>query len=510
MATHRLRTVHLPLAVLLFALCLFLYTRGNTFPYFYHPDEPDKVEQVITGNWNFHHPLLLLSTTKLVVHLPVFEKSRQGIAVAGRWVSAAFAAMAVVALTLLAFCYRGVPGAISVGLLLTLNHQFFELSHYLKEDTALLAGIALTFLALAVFWQKPSLPSTACLGAACAIALSGKYVGAVMIPLALGAIFTIHRSPFTIRSSVPKLLAAFIGALLLTVALVNFPVWQNLQTLTQSFGREVELVVNGQQGMTRRVPHAQYWNVFRDNTNPVLWFFIVWHLVVFWKSRRERTLPEWLITIFPFAFAIALSFSPKTNDRYFLPATALFLYLAGLGVLDTAGWLKSFVRPGFALAICIALAGISQLPSFARYWNAFQRDDHVGLRAWIETNLPHNAVILQDSRVGLPVTGNARDASRQTPLIQKVITNRGDNPELATLESVKGIGVTHVIVSQSDYGRYFLKGLKPRQGYTDSYTLKRDFYARLFREGELLWSRPRSTVIYLHPGIEVYRLSLNR
>ena len=37
----------------------------NTFPFYYHPDEPGKVEQVLGMRpWNFHHPTLLLSTTK--------------------------------------------------------------------------------------------------------------------------------------------------------------------------------------------------------------------------------------------------------------------------------------------------------------------------------------------------------------------------------------------------------------------------------------------------------------
>src|SRR2546422_6738796 len=52
----------LPWALLLFAACLWLDTRHNDFPFFYHRDEPDKVSQVIRGEWNFHHPALMLAT----------------------------------------------------------------------------------------------------------------------------------------------------------------------------------------------------------------------------------------------------------------------------------------------------------------------------------------------------------------------------------------------------------------------------------------------------------------
>ena len=49
----------------LFTLALMLNTRHNWFPYFYHPDESAKVAQVMTGNWNYHHPMLLLATLTL-------------------------------------------------------------------------------------------------------------------------------------------------------------------------------------------------------------------------------------------------------------------------------------------------------------------------------------------------------------------------------------------------------------------------------------------------------------
>ena len=55
--------------VALVACAFLLNTRHNQFAYFYHPDEPGKVEQVIEGKWNFNHPMLLLSTAKVAVEL---------------------------------------------------------------------------------------------------------------------------------------------------------------------------------------------------------------------------------------------------------------------------------------------------------------------------------------------------------------------------------------------------------------------------------------------------------
>ena len=88
-------------AFALFVATLVLHTRHNTFPFYYHPDEPGKVEQVLGMRpWNFHHPMLLLSTTKLIASS---ARTEQTVVETGRWVSAAFTAGAVVALSLLGY-----------------------------------------------------------------------------------------------------------------------------------------------------------------------------------------------------------------------------------------------------------------------------------------------------------------------------------------------------------------------------------------------------------------------
>ena len=51
----------------LLALLLWAYTRHNNFPFYYHTDEPGKVEQVISGEHNYRHPLLMINATDLVV-----------------------------------------------------------------------------------------------------------------------------------------------------------------------------------------------------------------------------------------------------------------------------------------------------------------------------------------------------------------------------------------------------------------------------------------------------------
>src|SRR5437763_198807 len=111
----------LPFALLLFAACLWLDTRNNTFPFFYHRDEPDKVRQLIENKWNFHHPTLMLATAKLATRLLRTPPDNQQIVQVGRWVSAVFAALGVIGLALLGAWYRGLPGFFGVVVILGLH-----------------------------------------------------------------------------------------------------------------------------------------------------------------------------------------------------------------------------------------------------------------------------------------------------------------------------------------------------------------------------------------------------
>ena len=482
--------------VALFAATLTLNTRHNDFPYFYHPDEAEKVRQVMTGRWNFHHPMLLLTATKTALAARGVTLPEQGVVEAGRWVSAGCAAAAVVALALLAFVWRGWTASLAAGGALLLHHQLFELAHYMKEDSVLLAGVAWTFLAVFLFWRKPDAWRAALLGAAVAVAISGKYVGAAMLAVALPVLWLVpgRRGGW---------LGWFAASLAVVLVVVNLPLLLDLGAFRQSFDREMGLVMHGQGGK-RAVPHAQYWNIFRDNSTPVIWGLLAVFLAMRWRERRTVALPEWLVIAFPFVFALALSFSPKSNDRYFLPATAAFTLLAAVGVVDVARLLTRWLPLRWALAgVALALVA-GQLRSWLRYDAAFRSDDNAAILAWVR-QLPPEAVISKDSRVRLPDPQRAEDARRFAPLPQRIMGGRFA-ADHGTVAEQRAQGVTHVAISRSDYERFFLPGLRPRAGGEEEFARRRAFYEELRKVGKEVFRRERGTVLYLHPGLEVYRL----
>lgn len=486
-------------AIVLFVSALALNTRHNTFPYFYHPDEAEKAAQLLTGKWNFHHPMLLLTTSKVVIDIAHVTAREQAVVEAGRWVSAGFTALAIVALSLLGYAWRGWKVCLAAGLALLFHHQLYELSHYLKEDTALLAGMSFTFLTAYLYWHKPGNALAALLGLSVAAAISGKYLGIMSLAIA-GPVLWFAPGPRSVSR-----FGWFAVALLTALIVVNLPLVLSPAAFSNSLDRELELAVNGQRGTTRSVPHALYWNIFRDNTTPVMWALILVFLVGRWRERRSLTLVEWLIIAFPFAYAIALSFSPKSNDRYFLPATGVFTLFAAIGVLDGARLLSQWIpvrRAALGLGVALVAA---QMPSWLRYEEAFQRDDNRELFEWVKTNLPPDAVIVKDSRVQLPDAKSTRVLNHFGPLPQTVISQKYA-ADYGSIREMRKKGVTHVAVSDSDFGRFFLRGLRPKKDDEEAFARRKNFYKKLLRDGEQLFVSDRGTVLYLHPGLRLYRL----
>ena len=476
----------------LFAATLALNLRHRDFAWYYHSDEGSKIEQVLSGKWNFNHPMLLLRASKIVLDASGAARDPQSVVEIGRTVSAAFTALAVVAFSLFAFQWRGWLAALAAGGSLMLHHQLFELSHYMKEDTALLFGLSLALLALGLFEARPSLATALALGAATALAISGKYIGAVVL---VATAPTLARARGRYRS------VAFFAGLAAVLLAVNWPLIADFDTFQKSLARETEYVIEGQKGSTRSIPHAVYWNVFIDNTTPAIWLLLILFIAARWGGWSAITLTRWHAVAFPFYYALTLSFSPKENDRYFLPATAMFTVLAALAVPDVA---RLFHRK-WAIPLAAVALVIGQVPSWLRYERAFQTDDSRDLQAWCREHLPADALIAKDSRIWLP-DPEKRDGVAADAIPQKVIAKKFA-ADLGTLAEMRAQGITYVAVSESDYGRFFRKSLQPKKGEEADFARRKIFYETLFRESDPVFERPRGTVIYLHPGIRVYPIA---
>jgi len=496
----------LPLALgvaLLFACVLWLDTRQNGFPFFYHPDEPHKVDQLITGKWNFHHPLLMLGTAEAAKKAFGLPDREQPLVVLGRWCSALFAAGGVVAFALLAWRARGWSGFWIVGLLLLTQHQVFELAHYFKEDTALFFAAALAFLALHIYHRRPGWRAATFAGAACGLCLSAKYLGGVMLIPAAVIIGAAQRGKRAGGSTWVWFAAGFLAV----AAAVNFPVCGHLAVFTHSFGRETSLVAHGERGYTGgQVAIFEYLRIFALNTTPVIWVLLIVELLA---VRKRGDAFDWTLAIFPIAFLLLLSCSTKTNDRYFLPATAGFYYLAGLGAVDLPGllpgkWAGRF-KPWRVAALAVLVNIFNYPVGLASYVTAFAHDDRSEMLEWIRGNIPADAVIAGEDHADLPIPHREERLAVQPLLEQRVVETKYAADLGATPAALAAQGISYIVISESDYGVFFRKAAESH--LVPELQRKREFYKMLFRDFQPVWQRARGTGVYLHPGLLVYRLS---
>jgi hypothetical protein len=489
----------------LFIAAIVLHTQYNDFPWYYHPDEPGKVEQVLgMRGWNFHHPMLLLSATKWSAQMRGATQE-QTVVELGRTMSAIFTAGAIVALSLLAYRWKGWVACGAAGLSLLFHHQLFELSHYMKEDPALLLGLAVTFLAAHVYERTPSMGAALAVGLGCGLAISGKYLGIISLVIAV---------PVLLRHRHHGVGTAATVALLAVLLVVNFPLLKDWGTFSSSFARETKLVIEGQGQVTQSVPHSRYWSVFLANTTPITWVLL---LVLLWSCvwrGREVSLVEWLMIAFPFVYAIALSFSPKDNDRYFLPATALFTLLAAGGVVELAHLARTKVSQiGVEVGAALALI-LAQFPNWTddrggllRYYDAFQRDDTAELVQWLRQNVPPPALVAKDEKVRLP-TPERHGKGPGAEVLPNVVQSEKDYvADLGEIEELRKKGITHLVITPSTYLKFERAGLRPKEKDAAEFERRKLFYALLRRDFDPVRMWVRGTVLYLHPGLEVYRIA---
>ena len=525
------------LAVVIFAAALTLYTRHNDFPYTYHPDERGKAFQLVEKSRNFHHPLLLLNLTDWAARLTGTERTPQKLVVVGRWVSAAFAAGAIAALALIAWLHYGALAGWAAGLLLLFEAELFKTAHYLKEDPALLFGLALSLLAAHLWWQRPGRGTLQFLGVACALAAAGKYLGIVTLIFALPLVWrrTSDDPALALRTRWKVFAAAFGIAFLL--ANLPFPV-SKISSPFRQIGREMEGVVGGHRGLTREVPHAIYLGALRGNTPLPIAICAAAYVILLAATARRRSPVEWLTVLFPAAYLAMLSFSPKVADRYLLPVDVLVTFLAALGAAEftrllfspRAYWFRGAVVTGLGVigAAEIAeplvaplrwrrvfaglfLAGLTAwmlsatIPHFRSLLGEYQTDSHAAAAAWIKAHLPADAIIAEDHRVNL--SAEKSNGVSTTARVPQTVLNADFAADLGTLDKLRARGVTHVAIGPDAFKRFFDPRIKPGKKEQANYDRRKAFYAQVFTEGECLIAWPRREITYLHPGILLYRVA---
>lgn len=523
-----------------------LYTENNDFPDYYHMDEPRKVRQLERDERDFNHPPLLLDTTraalKIVRNVTKTKADRQRYAVVGRTVSAIFFALAMATTCVVAALRFGWPVGLGLAFFFGADVSIYQFAHYLKEDGALVLGFGVLLLAIHWFDQTRSRRAAIGLGAAIALACSGKYIGALMAPVALGLVAWRLWKPDSLPATVtPQLnegggrwrrignwmrgkgttratLGLIAIVMLVVLVLLNQRLLAGLPIFMNSIANEWSGVTAGQKGVVR-IDWDKTWYLQLLNVGFPVWFHVscLFFAALTLLVRRGRApLADLFAVLFGLLYLAAISSSPKTADRYNLPTFFAYAYCAAGGFAFVFGHIAArFKQPWSWLPWAAALFVFTQsavhrwnIPGFgtAAMRNAFERDSYLVMEDWIVKNLdPATTLFLQDknTRAYMIDTTQTRFRGMEPRIPHKVLTDE-TLIKAGSLDAARARGVTHVVVAYIWYKRFLVTEVRFSTETAESdFMSQANFYRQMVKEGKCVLEL-KPDIMAAHPGLELW------
>jgi 4-amino-4-deoxy-L-arabinose transferase-like glycosyltransferase len=379
-------------AIAAFSALFALYTCGNDFPLYWHPDEPSKVAQIQDLQFNFNHPQLMLSATIAAKHLLGIGNAAVDIGRLGRAVSAAAAALAVMLLALFTYRRHAAAAGLPTLMLLGLSPDIFITAHHFKEDTSrLLFGIASALVAFQQVERRPTMINIALLGVAVSFAACGKYIGIVMILPALVILITSD------TRSWGYLLAglSFVGGCLAW----NIPAISSPNQIIAGLSSEIIHVTTNHMGII-----TGFWSstaliyMWMSQPTILLGLSIVYFLVVLLR-REPRPVTDYVVAVFPLVFLLLVQISSVKFPRYLLPAIALSIVGATCVSAEMITAARARLARMLAALPLVAAVG-STAVMFAVTAASFFDDSRDRVVQWMRAELPENAVVIADRYAG--------------------------------------------------------------------------------------------------------------
>lgn len=480
-------------------ILLHFFVEGNHFPAAWHPDEPSKVAQVLGSSPNFHHPQLLLMATRLAV-LFQSHPTAEDVVVAGRWVSAVAAVAAVDLLALSALLLDGETAALLTALLVGTNPLLYGLAHYMKEDAVYVFGLSAFLLSLIRYDREPSRNRLAQMAVAVGIAMSGKYLGLITLPLALGIVLWRHRDNWV---AAVKPCAMIVGLASLVFIAFDAPLLISFHRFFTGFKQEIKHVVLTNHGGLYRPFFSPFYieGLIQTYSPLAIGAYGLWLLRLF-RSQQRMLSSEFVIGMLPIAYVTTLQTSPVKLIRYELPVVLIISMLAAVFL---AGLFMQSKRPFIWVLGGLSIAGIlgDQAMGLSASRAAILNDSRAQMADWIKSHFPADAVILEGQAIEdrAPLT-----ASGKAPI--KVVIGYYA-ADAGSLDSLRAAGVTHVLTSDLAFGRLFNATLQVDDRDRISavkVASEREFYTSLFETETLVHYTKGSTPIgtFFSPGLWLF------
>jgi hypothetical protein len=436
------RRMWLSVLVLISVALAFVFLQENKFPAMWHPDEPNKVNGIITGKSYFNHPLLLLRSTKLLLEATAPHPNPEDIVIAGRRISAVAAALSVLMLATAAARLSGNLASLFVAVIVGSCPLLFGLAHYMKEDSIFVLGLCLFFFTVVLFDEKPSTLRLLGMSASVGLAASAKYLGIITLPIALGMVLWKWRYQRTLAPM--GFVACFCGALI-TFFTVGVPITE-FGRFRAFLGSEMVHVTTSHLNFIWPVSSPFYLvNLIKLSSPFIIASYILW-LFLLYVHRERVTAAKIVIALFPIFFLVLIQISPVKIIRYELPALMLIGFGGACGLARLTRDANSRIR--LLARISVAGALMFNLASIYRSWQSIAYDTRVEMAHWIEKHLPNDAVIAQEGNPA--VEGGEVSHPDSGRVSARVVTNGWDRylVSYGSPEGARRAGVTHILLQQ--------------------------------------------------------------
>jgi predicted membrane-bound dolichyl-phosphate-mannose-protein mannosyltransferase len=172
------------LLALVISVCFAVILLGTIgFPLGTHADEPSKALAVLKHRNNFNHPLLMLHLGRCANALAGFTTAPNVIEL-GRTLAVIAGALAVFATYLLARQALPAPASLAAATATAVAPLVAMHARFFKEDIFALLFVLFSLLLLIEVLKTPTRGRALLLGVAASLAVSAKYVGALLVPFA--------------------------------------------------------------------------------------------------------------------------------------------------------------------------------------------------------------------------------------------------------------------------------------------------------------------------------------
>jgi 4-amino-4-deoxy-L-arabinose transferase-like glycosyltransferase len=358
--------INCALTALLFITALFLFSINNNFILGLHPDEVVKVNEIVTGQFNYRHPLLMIEITRLAA--VIFDlNAAQVIVEIGRWLSALIGAIGVAAIFVLLRQRMSEATSVIFSLAAMTTPLVAIHAHYLKEDCWLFGFCALALLAFLRLARAPKeLANIVRFGLCLGLAISSKAAGLFLIPVfSLTALLQApaRRRPLLIS------VALACGVAIAVVAIINVPALFHAPRAWTDFSSEIKHIGTGHwDGVTYPFGFHLTDSLWEGVGPSLLTLGVLGLALVLWRWQRAE-LADRLMVVYTLIYYAVIEATPlkawPDPGRYALPLVLPLAYFAGATIDQSARWLakRAFWPATITLAAFRTVVTITLVPN---------------------------------------------------------------------------------------------------------------------------------------------------